>query len=358
MRGVALLKPLAALAALVTLAAVLLFAGGHGKHVETVPTPKAPPTGNDPSVAAQPAAVEADDAKGNHWKIVGSAGLELGAFHQPRGVTALADGSFVVVDRKARVQHFDAQGRALDVWSMKQHDLGNPKSLHALPGGNLLVCDTHYGRVLEMTVAGAIVKQWGKSGMGPAEFVHPLACDVDPRAGVAYVAEYGGDNDRIQKFKLDGTWLKAWGSFGDAPGQFRRPSGVAVDAEGRVHVADAANHRIQTFDGEGNVIRVFGELGSGPGQLRFPYDIACGPDDRLYVAEFNNHRVSVFENDGRFVKTIGEAGTGPGQFYGPWSLTVDERGRLFVSDTNNDRMQILKVAEPVQRHLAQALPDR
>lgn len=357
MSGAALIKPLAVLAVLAALAAVLLFAGGHGKPVPAALEPKTPPAASDPA-AAQPAAVEIKDAKGNAWKIVGSAGLERGAFHQPRGVTALADGSFVVVDRKARVQHFDAQGRALDLWSMQQHDLGNPKSIHALPGGNLLVCDTHYGRVLEMTVAGAIVKQWGKTGMGPAEFVHPLACDVDEHAGVAYVAEYGGDNDRIQKFKLDGTWLKAWGGFGDEPGQFRRPSGVAVDAEGRVHVADAANHRIQTFDGEGRVIRVFGELGSGPGQLRFPYDIACGPDNRLYVAEFNNHRVSVFETEGRFVKTIGEAGTGPGQFFGPWSLTVDERGRLFVSDTNNDRVQILKVAEPAPRHVAQAAPDR
>ena len=42
----------------------------------------------------------------------------LGAFQQPRGVAGLPDGSFVVVDRIARVQHFSADGTPLAVWTM------------------------------------------------------------------------------------------------------------------------------------------------------------------------------------------------------------------------------------------------
>ncbi|MBI3830479.1 MAG: hypothetical protein HY291_13245, partial [Planctomycetes bacterium] len=220
------------------------------------------------------------------WTIVGKQGLELGAFNQPRGITGLPDGTFVVADRSARVQHFSGDGKPLSVWMMKEHALGNPKGLCALPDGHLLVCDTHYGRVLEMSMEGEIVKQWGGPGKGPGQFVHPLACAVDARNGVAYVAEYGAYNDRVQKFMLDGTYLKAWGAFGAEPGQFQRPSGVAVDSAGNVWVADACNHRVEKFDAEGNFLSTMGSLGTKEGELSYPYDLSFAPDGRLYVAEF------------------------------------------------------------------------
>src|SRR5689334_24963725 len=40
------------------------------------------------------------------WYSIGKQGDELGDFQQPRGITCMDDGSFVVVDRAARVQHF------------------------------------------------------------------------------------------------------------------------------------------------------------------------------------------------------------------------------------------------------------
>lgn len=288
------------------------------------------------------------------WAAVGATGLEPGRFNQPRGITAFPDGTFVVADRSARVQQFSAEGRPLRLWTMQDHALGNPKGLCALPDGNLLVCDTHYGRVLELTLDGAIVREWGGTGKEPGQFVHPLACAVDGRAGFAYVVEYGSYNDRVQKFQLDGTFVKAWGAFGAEPGELSRPSGVAVDAHGDVYVADACNHRIQKFDPDGKVLAVFGGLGSEPGQLRYPYDVACAPDGTVYVAEFNNHRVSVFDGAGTFLRLYGAPGEGPGEFKCPWSLTVDAQGRLLVSDTGNGRVQILQVSRPADRTLSLA----
>jgi len=278
------------------------------------------------------------------WRAIGVQGEAPGQFQQPRGITGFPDGSFVVVDRKARVQQFSAAGKPLKLWSMQEHSKGNPKGLCALPDGNLLVCDTHYGRVLEMTLDGIPVKVWGETGLGTAQFVHPLSAVADFKRSVAYIVEYGGGNDRVQKFKLDGTFIKAWGTFGDAPGEFQRPSGVALDSAGNVYVADACNHRIQKFDSDGKVLKVFGTMGREPGELRYPYDIACAPDGKVYVAEFNNHRVSVFDSDGGFLRTIGSAGSGPNQFANPWSLTVDARGRLLVSDTGNHRVQVFDVS--------------
>ncbi len=212
------------------------------------------------------------------WQMVGSQGDSPGEFQQPRGITGMSDGSFVVVDRAARVQHFSADGRSLGIWSMKDHALGNPKGLCAMPDGNLLVCDTHYGRVLVMSMTGQIIKQWGGPGTGSAEFTHPLSCCINKKLGLAYIVEYHAHNDRVQIFKLDGTFMKAFGSEGSEPGQFARPSGITVDRDGNVYVADACNHRIQKFDSDGTLLQVFGKMGTGEGGLRYPYDIAFGEE--------------------------------------------------------------------------------
>jgi DNA-binding beta-propeller fold protein YncE len=284
---------------------------------------------------------------GSVWQQVGKTGPELGEFNQPRGITVLTDGSFIVVDRSSRVQHFSARGRALSLWEMPEHSRGNPKGLCILPNGHLLVCDTHYGRLVEMTVDGATVREWATYGQDPGQFTHPLSCIADVRHDAVYVVDYGGYNDRVQKYTLDGRFVKAWGTFGTEPGQFRRPSGVTVDSHGRVYVADAANHRIQKFDGNGKLLKVFGEEGRGEGQLSYPFDIACDPNDRLYVAVYNNHRVDVFDTEGDFLGSMGGPGQEDGRFKFPWSLTIDPRGRLLVSDTGNGRVQI-RALPPIQ----------
>ena len=276
------------------------------------------------------------------WTIVGGPGSTLGLFNQPRGISGMADGGFVVVDRSARITHFDAQNQPVNVFSMKEHHYGNPKGLCMLPNGNILICDTHYGRMMEMTVDGLEVKEWGKGlGTEPEHFVHPLSATVDAKNGFVYIAEYGSKIDRIQKFKLDGTYVKYWGEFGSDPGQFRRCSGITINPQGIIFVADAVNHRIQSFDANGKLLGSFGTQGTGPGELNFPYDIASDSQGRLYIAEFNNHRVSVFDSDGKFITVLGAAGGDPGQFWSPWSLTVDAKDRLLVSDTANQRIQIL-----------------
>lgn len=291
------------------------------------------------------------------WSIVGRAGLDLGGFFQPRGIVGLPDGGFIVVDRKARVQHFDARGQALELWTMKEHALGNPKDIGLLPNGNLLVVDTHYGRVREMTIHGGMVKSWGEPGLEPGQFTHPIAIAIDEKRGWAYVAEYGAYNDRIQKFTLDGTLVKFWGSFGEEPGQLRRASGLALDPDGNLWVADAVNHRLQRFDPEGKLLGVFGALGSEPGQLRFPYDIDADARGNLYVAEFGNHRVSVFHPDGSFSHLLGGPGHTPGLFHCPWSLAVDRQGKLLVSDTANHRVQILSLGGAAETRVAHGAPD-
>ena len=92
-------------------------------------------------------------------------------------------------------------------------------------------------------------------GAGPLELGdgqllgRPERLAVD-QSGNFYVADSG--NARIQKFSPDGTFLWKFGSPGTGEGQFGLspmggPQGIAVDAAGRIYVADTENKRIVVF---------------------------------------------------------------------------------------------------------------
>src|SRR5947208_16182951 len=113
-KGTARSAVLLTLTCTVVIAAAWILMSGVGKTA-------AAPGGN----------VTAAIAKTSGWQSIGKQGDALGDFQQPRGITCMSDGSFVVVDRSARVQHFSESGQALNVWSMKEHAMGNPKGLCA-----------------------------------------------------------------------------------------------------------------------------------------------------------------------------------------------------------------------------------
>ena len=150
--------------------------------------------------------------------------------------------------------------------------------------------------------------------------------------------------------------LGATGAAGTAAGQFSYPRAVAVDAEGKVYVADTGNHRIQVFNADGAFLRQFGSLckldtkqgcqGDGGGQFNEPWGIAVGADGSIYVSDTWNHRIHKFDKDGKFVKmwgvfesTGGELGKA-NAFYGPRSLAIGDDGNLYAMDTGNKRVQV------------------
>ncbi|MGA2543577.1 MAG: 6-bladed beta-propeller [Verrucomicrobiota bacterium] len=271
-------------------------------------------------------------------QIIGARGTGVGELNKPRGVAVDANDNVYVVDMTARVQKFSPDGVYLLHWQMMQTDQGKPKGMCRDLNGHILVIEPHYSRVNVFSTEGKLVTQWGVKGTNAGQLGMPRAAAANSR-GEIYVCEYG-DSERVQKFTADGTKLPGgWGRLGDAPGEFNRAEGLAMDAQGRLYVADSCNQRIQIFSAEGKFLRAYGKAGSRAGEFSYPYDIQVDGAGRQYVCEFGNQRIQIFDAQNQPLEILGGPGAAPGQFSEPWSIALDSKGNLYVADALNHRVQ-------------------
>ena len=277
--------------------------------------------------------------------ILGSEGSGPGEFHMPRAIAVdPQSGISYVVDRSGRIQAFDGDGGLLCWWSLPEHEYGQPVGLVLEASGSLLVCDSHYQRILRYTPRGEELYRWGRRGTGPGEFTFGRDVVVDGK-GNAYVGDYGSLNDRILKFSADGSFLEEWGSRGSGEGQFDRPQGMAIerhDDQEFLLVADSNNHRIQRFDLGGKFLSAWGSLGTEPGFLRYPFSVVVGGQGTIYVAEWGNNRVQKFRRDGHSLGVWGRPGRGRGELLTPWDIEVGPGERIYVVDKGNHRVQVFR----------------
>ena len=269
-----------------------------------------------------------------------------GQFEKPRAIAIDANDRIYLVDMRAKIQAFDADGAFLFGWQTPTHKIGRPSGLAIDHEGNLLVADSHYHQILVYDPKGKPLRALGgerellgndidRPLIGEFGYIGDLAVDSK---GNLYVAE-AQLHERISKFSPDGKLLKRWGGRGPDPGQFLRIRALAFDADDRLYVADACNNRVQVFDEDGNFISVIGRRGSALGELEYPYDVVVAPDETIYVCEYGNNRVQRFTREGASLGIWGKSGRGEGELYNPWAVGVDSRGRVYVVDSNNHRVQ-------------------
>ena len=211
----------------------------------------------------------------------------------------------------------------------------------ALDGlGDLYAVEYDKNRIIEYTVQGAVVRQWGSAGSGPGQWNTPIRVAIDAKGDV-YITDTG--NNRIQKFSATGQPLAQWGKLGDGPGQFDFPEGVTVDAQGNIYVADTRNARIQKLSPTGTPVLQWGRSGDQPGQFnRMPVDLALDRHGDIFVTEANGlNRIHEFSVTGAFLGRWGGSGDSPGQFNEPRGLAFDKNGDVYVADTGNNRIQKL-----------------
>lgn len=191
---------------------------------------------------------------------------------------------------------------------------------------------------------------------------------------------HGPENVGIERGFLGRVWAAVTGKR-DLEGLYR-PAGVAIDADGRIAIADPGRRAVHLYDPARKESRRI--QGDGAAALAFPvavafvrgtllvadaeagrvraYDrrgkpvpppvalpalrrpVALAVDEergRLFVTDTVEHVVHVVPlAPGGEPRVLGGRGSGPGRFNFPTHLAVDARGRLAVCDAMNFRVQL------------------
>lgn len=336
-------------------------------------------------------------------------------FFQPTGVAVARDGSFVVRDfdpsfSTPRMWRFNASRQLLDHRPLDGNDFGSPKHLQGvafLPDGDLVFADAvapdfnlffwpkdqfNYERFAmrgrELTqfdapAAAALDEQFlavsdagnqrvlilnGQQDYQPAMVLSKPRFDFDAPDGVAvhrkapgspfneavvYIADPGRNSVFVASPR--GEALGRWGTgvAGTGPDSLAGPEDVAVDAEGKVYIADTRNNRVVRRDGAGNVLGLI-----GGDRLKYPNAVAIGPDGHLYVLERGGNRLLAFTREGELIYIWPESAerTGvvmpgtvdqyvaAGELWAPVALAADDK---YVYVLENDmwrhvRVQVLR----------------
>ena len=189
-----------------------------------------------------------------------------------------------------------------------------------------------------------------------ARFNNPEDLAVDP-AGNVYVADTL--NHSIRRITPDGVVSTFAGNgtagYTDGPGaaaRFDRPRGIARDEQGTLFVADERNHVIRAISSAGVVSTVAGLAGTsgfadgagGAARFTLPVDVAVDAQGRVWVADAGNQVLRRIAAG--VVTTVagspGSGGTADGaaglaRFYALGGVTVDGAGNAFVTDAHRVR---------------------
>lgn len=208
---------------------------------------------------------------------------------------------------------------------------------------NIWLTDVHHHQVFKFSHDGELIMVLGTQGVPGLDGNHfdgPTDVAVAP-SGEFYVSD-GYGNNRVAKFSAEGRFLLDWGRKGEEEGEFDLPHGIALDAEGRVYVADRSNLRIQVFDADGKFLHAWksSELGR-------PWGLSVGSDDYLYVIDGGDlksqppdrGRVLKLDLEGRILAVWGSYGRYDGQFNWGHDVDVGTNGHVYVTDIKGKRIQ-------------------
>ncbi len=307
----------------------------------------------DISTAASPAFVAT-------LGVTGVSGTDNSHFNRPSGVAVDVNYIYVADTFNNRVQVFNRTTRAY-VGSIGNDSVDgkrqfqNPYDVAVDTGGNLYVAD--FGNVpVQQFLPGAGFPDGYTYGTKGAPYSADGSHYNNP-SGVAVA-----DDGRLFLTEDTGHRLIASTSGGSAswtigtPGikanwdlsndRLDNPADVAVDASGRVYVADRWHNRVQVYNSsDGSYIATIGGL-SCPGGVHI------APNGYLYVANTCNHTVKVYNASFGLVATLGASGV-PGannaHFNSPEDVAVDGNGTIYVTDQKNDRVQVFNASRAYVR---------
>ncbi len=208
---------------------------------------------------------------------------------------------------------------------------------------NVWVTDVGLHQVFKLAPDGSRLLVLGEAGVAGDDAKHfnmPTDVAISPDGDVFVSDGYG--NARVVKFDSDGKFLQAWGTRGHGPGELDTPHGIALDAAGRVLVADRANSRVQVFDQSGKFIAQWKAAAIGR-----PYAVAPASGGRVFIADGGDQPtsppdrggVAMTDSNGQVLGRFGRFGNYDGQFRLAHDLAVAGDGSILVVDAWGQRVQ-------------------
>lgn len=264
--------------------------------------------------------------------------------HLPEGWN-LGETSGVAVDKNDNVWvfnrgphpviEFDKNGAMLRAW--KEVPVVSSHGIRVDDEGFVWLIDVAGHQVIKMTPEGRFVMRLGGVGGAPGNddtkeaFNRPTGIIFAP-GGDFFVSD-GYVNSRVVKYNRNLEFQSKWGSKGTADGQFNLVHDVALDAKGRLYVADRNNARVQIFDQNGKFLGKWANVGT-------PWGLAYSrKEDAIYMCDGVNDRVQKVNLDGQVLGTLGGHGKVPGTFDFVHNIAVDSTGAIYTAEIKNWRVQ-------------------
>ena len=146
---------------------------------------------------------------------------------------------------------------------------------------------------------------------------------IDPSGNVLYGVNCQTGN--VVRYDMANRVSQMIGSKGTGLGQLECPEKIAVDAQGRIYVADM--HRVVRMnDITGNGWTAFGSHGAGNGQFNYLRGLAVDRKGRIYVSDFFNNRIIRIDD----MNGGGWTSYSTGQWQ-PEGIAVDSFDRLYIT---------------------------
>jgi sugar lactone lactonase YvrE len=241
-----------------------------------------------------------------------------------------------------------------------------PGFASANAGSYMVVVTNAYGSVTSQVVTLTAV-------YAPSVTAPPASQTVLPGPNVTFNVAAGGTGPFTYQWQLNGNNLPnntitmvagngTNGYTGDGGSATQAglngPVGVALDASGKLYIADEDSQRIRTVDTNG-IISTFAGNGtngfSGDGgaatnaSMAYPCAVALDANGNLYFTDSGNNRIRKVNTNG-IITTVAGSGIGgyyPGcywgdggpaayaSFYAPFGVALDASGNLYIADDYN-----------------------
>jgi sugar lactone lactonase YvrE len=120
----------------------------------------------------------------------------------------------------------------------------------------------------------------------------------------------------------------------------KQPTGLALGPFGDLFVASTGSHSVRRYDAAGRLVREYGGRGDGPGEMNFPTYLWLSPPTELLVSDTMNFRIQRIDAQNGVLGVFGKVGNGAGNLARPKGIAMDRHGHIYVVDGVHHAMQI------------------